>query len=118
MDVRCPNDGEMTNERCWKCGWMPGGEQLPGGWMDGLRLKPKDKYLSHVVWVGEAEPEHYMGFPWGLGGECWWTCVLEGADGESPDFTERKVFAGMDRDEVSDAARKWAEDGYPWISAS
>lgn len=20
-DVRCPNDGEMTNRRCWKCGW-------------------------------------------------------------------------------------------------
>ena len=24
MDVRCPNDGEMTNERCWKCGWTRG----------------------------------------------------------------------------------------------
>ena len=21
-DVRCPNDGEMTNVRCWKCGWV------------------------------------------------------------------------------------------------
>lgn len=21
-DVRCPNDGEMTNMRCWKCGWI------------------------------------------------------------------------------------------------
>lgn len=20
-DTRCPNDGEFTNKRCWKCGW-------------------------------------------------------------------------------------------------
>lgn len=23
-DTRCPNDGEMTNKRCWKCGWERG----------------------------------------------------------------------------------------------
>jgi hypothetical protein len=31
-DVRCPNDGEMTNKRCWKCGWVREG----GTGMDDL----------------------------------------------------------------------------------
>lgn len=74
------------------------------------RLKPKDKYLSHVVWVGDAVPDHYMGVPWGLGGECWWTVAYEGT---ADDFTERKVFAGMDREAVLSAAWQWAADGFP-----
>lgn len=23
-DTPCPNDGEMTNQKCWKCGWVRG----------------------------------------------------------------------------------------------
>lgn len=78
--------------------------------IEPARLKPKDKYLSHVVWIGDAVPEHFMGMPWGLGGECWWVVAYEGTP---DDFQERKIFAGMDREAVDGAARRWVADGFP-----
>lgn len=41
-DVRCPNDGEMTNVRCWKCGWVRGGEQSVVSGMGQHRIGPHD----------------------------------------------------------------------------
>lgn len=70
-----------------------------------VRLKAEGRYLTNPVWVGDGVPERFMGWPWGLGGECWW--VEARGDGR------RKVFAGMDRGDVVAAAQRWLDDGAP-----
>lgn len=45
-DTRCPNDGEFTNVRCWKCGWER--EALPR-LMDEDERVALDKHGATVI---------------------------------------------------------------------
>jgi hypothetical protein len=90
-----------------------GHEVIPDGWIVGPRFKPSRHYLSNPVWCGKTGPKTYMGFPWGLGGECWYVTVYGGNPDDPENYERRRMFAAVDRDVALAAGRQWAADGFP-----
>lgn len=68
------------------------------------QFKDANGYLTNPTWVGNAMSPGAMGWPWGLGGECWYVTV----ERDTP-RRRRRVFAGTDKDMVTAAAQAWLD---------
>jgi len=60
-DTRCPNDGEMTNVRCWSCGWERGASREDSVLVIEPEPEPEpEKDPRYIAGSAEAEVERMV----------------------------------------------------------